>query len=225
LINVINNSKDFILFGCDDVVFTKKFDLNLAIEILQEDKDIFGLSLRLGKNIKPVPNDLENHKEYISWDWTRTDAPHWNYPWELDATIYRKIDILNLLAKIPSSQLKNPNFLEGLIADDSQKTKELIRRKKLSSFYTSNCVVITVNRVQETHPNNFDSTGHSDIYSLNKEYSRGNRLDIPAISKMNKNVIHVGADYFILTLRKKGFYLMKLRKWLGKIKKIIKKNL
>lgn len=190
----ILKSNDYIMFGCDDVVFKSQFSSLFAIDVLSKDERIFGFSLRLGKNIKPLPKIVYNHLEYFVWNWKKCGVAHYNYPWELDATIYRKSDILDIIAHA-SNEFKNPNFLEGNVAINANK---IIFKDLLASFKYSKCFVITVNRVQNTHPNSFDSSANTCIEMLHKKYLNGDRLDISAISKMKNRKIHVNSKYFVL---------------------------
>ncbi len=83
------------MFGCDDVVFTRPFSLQKAREYLGAHEQVFGYSIRLGGNIRPVPENLSTDKAVLEWRW---DCPqqHYNYPWELDCTLYRKEDVVRI---------------------------------------------------------------------------------------------------------------------------------
>ena len=62
LLNAISVAEDFIMFGCDDVVFKSPFSLELSKNILCKNEDIFGFSFRLGNNIQPQPKSIsDNH--------------------------------------------------------------------------------------------------------------------------------------------------------------------
>lgn len=198
----INICNDHIMFGCDDVVFTGQLNLNKCIEYLNVHNDLFGVSLRLGENISPHPEFLNKSSSFHVWDWSRADVPHYGYPWELDATLYRKVDIQNIITQI--GHIKSPNFLESLVADRSQ----YLIPKKLLAFEGSRnkAVVITVNRVQETHLNVVDETVDYSIERLNQLFNvQDMRIDFIAISRMPTSRIHVGAEFMIFDKNKLPF--------------------
>jgi len=189
----INDSKEYIMFGCDDVVFSSNFNIQGAISTLKEDEDIFGFSLRLGKNIRPKPNNYLKKEKTLVWNWTKTNCAHWNYPWELDGTIYRKSDIQAIIEAMNSDTLKNPNYLEAVIANDPCR---FIRREKLASFRKSKCLVITVNRVQDNFPNDFDERKNYTPKNLQFLYEKDRRIYYRYF-KQNR-IIHVDSSYLIL---------------------------
>ncbi|MBU3621194.1 GT-D fold domain-containing glycosyltransferase [Polynucleobacter sp. CS-Odin-A6] len=196
LVTIIEASDDYIMFGCDDVVFKAPFDLNFAKEVLKEDDDIFGFSLRLGRNIQPTPKDFLVSKEYLKWNWQGSTDLHYNYPWELDCTLYRKSDIKKMLAS-HNDTIKSPNYFEGDFANES---KKYISRPCLACFDgISKAIVITVNAVQDTHQNGFDNKKLTDVFSLSHLYNvQQNKLDIRAIANIKNSQIHVGSEFFLL---------------------------
>src|SRR5260221_3429117 len=100
LLQVIYRSNKYIMFGCDDVVFKDHIDLPFALSLLAMNENIFGFSARLGENICPLPKEIQRLNGYLQWNWQSTDAPNWNYTWELDATIYRKTDIMKIVSML-----------------------------------------------------------------------------------------------------------------------------
>ncbi len=206
---IITGAGEYIMFGCDDVVFTHKFSLEKASDYLRDNEQVFGYSMRLGENIKPVPENLSSDDAVLEWKW---DCPyqHYNYPWELDCTLYRRGDVVRMTME-EETAIKNPNYYEAMITPDNR--KERIIRPNMASNKQSGCaVVITVNRVQETHQNGFDDSMLTDIYSLDRLYNdEGNTLDIERIASMDNSMIHVGAEYFILRKEAKGYSTSSLR--------------
>jgi len=169
LVRVINTSKDYIMFGCDDVVFTGPFNLEVAKNILSTNEDIFGFSFRLGNNIQPQPKNLSVISGYRKWCWFEAHELHYNYPWELDCTLYRKSDIQQMLRNY-GANIKSPNYFEGDLAVAPEK---YIFRPNLACLNDrSKAIVITVNAVQDTHQNGFDSNKKTDIYSLDILYNK-----------------------------------------------------
>jgi hypothetical protein len=195
----INTCDDYVMFGCDDVVFVGQLNLNECINYLEAHNEVFGVSLRLGGNITPHPKFLDKSSGFYIWDWSKANVAHYNYPWELDATLYRKTDVQSIIGEI--SDIKSPNFFESLIADNS----EILISKKLLAFQSgrSKAVVITVNRVQETHQNIIDDTINYSTQRLYELYDAQDvRLDFMSISKMPTSRIHVGAEFMIFKQNK-----------------------
>lgn len=200
---LIASAGKYIMFGCDDVVFTRKFSLDQAADYLHKHPDVFGYSMRLGENIKPVPANLSEDAAVLEWKWD-CENQHYNYPWELDCTLYRKEDVTRLLEE-EETPIKNPNYYEAMITPDNRSRR--ITRPNMACNKKSGCaVVITVNRVQETHQNGYDDSMLTDIYSLDRLYNdEDNTLNIEKISSMDNSAIHVGAEYFQLRKAAKGY--------------------
>lgn len=211
---IVSDAGEYIMFGCDDVVFTREFSLQKACEYLNANEQVFGYSMRLGGNIKPVPENLSSDDTILEWKW---DCPyqHYNYPWELDCTLYRKEDVVRMTME-EETAIKNPNFYEAMITPDNR--KERITRPNMASNRQSGCaVVITVNRVQETHQNGFDDSMLTDIYSLDRLYNDAdNTLDIEKIASMDNSMIHVGSEYFLLRKEAKGYSSNSLKRRMKK---------
>lgn len=213
--SVVTQANDYIMFGCDDVVFTRPFSLKKASEYLEENEQVFGFSMRLGENIKSYPENLSKTQDVLEWKWEGCKEAHYNYPWELDCTVYRKKDVLELTSQ-EELPIKNPNYYEAMITEDNRNQR--ISRKHMASNRQTGCaIVITVNRVQDTHQNGFDDSMLTDIYSLDKLYNdEDNYLDIDKIAQMDNDMVHVGAEYFILKKQAKGYSQNRL--WKKKVK-------
>ena len=216
---VILHAGEYVMFGCDDVVFTGNFSLVKAAKYLEENTQVFGYSMRLGGNIKPMPQNLSKSDTVLEWKWD-CNCQHYNYPWELDCTLYRKDDVVRMTME-ENTAIKNPNYYEAMITPDNR--KERITRPNMASNKESGCaIVITVNRVQDTHQNGFDDSMLTDIYSLDKLYNdEDNTLDIDKIASMDNSIIHVGAEYFVLRKEAKGYSQSRLKK--KKIKELVAK--
>ena len=195
MIYLVNRAEEFIMFGCDDVVFTAPFCMKDMEKYLDHHEQIFGFSLRLGPNINPVPRNLQTEHNVMTWDWTENKS-HYGYPWELDCTLYRKSDVLKVLEQ--TGEVKSPNYLEAIPEENPQ---AFIDKKQLAAYKEkSKAIVITINRVQDTHRNGIDDSKNTDILSLYIKYHfEKQRLDIKRIACKNYKDIHVGSEYFILT--------------------------
>jgi hypothetical protein len=224
LMTHINKASEFLMFGCDDVIFKDFFTFFDALNVLANNTDIFGFSLRLGENILYLPQNVQKFDSHLEWSWMDTDATNWNYPWELDCTIYRKQDVLEVISKLNPDRVKNPNYLESDVAND---LKTFVTKPELACFKKGKCIVLTVNRVQDDFVNGFDETLDTDVQSLNELYKRGIKIDFIQISKKKSNKIHVGVEYFLLTGKNKPYstLTMYLKIFFIKAIGVIKRNL
>lgn len=213
----VTQANEYIMFGCDDVVFTRKFSLQKACNYLKDNAQVFGFSIRLGKNIQPMPVNQSTDESVFEWTWENCKEAHYNYPWELDCTVYRKEDVIKLTLE-EENPIKNPNYYEAMITPDNRSLR-IARKNMACNKETGGAIVITVNRVQDTHQNGFDDSMLTDIYSLDKLYNdEDNYLDIDKISQMDNDVVHVGAEYFILKKQAKGYSQKRL--WKKKVRAI-----
>jgi hypothetical protein len=195
LLRILENSENYILFGCDDVVFHNYFDINDCILSLKRDPEIFGFSLRLGTDINFIANLREND-DALTWSWGTARADYWNYPWEVSAAVYRRQAVLTLLRG--RSDLSNPNRLEAYIAKEIA-NGQIVVPPKLACFPTSCCATITVNRVQDEFPNDFDTTKPTGPQDLYEDYSKGTRQDWPRLALQKNGSVHLGAESFHTT--------------------------
>lgn len=197
LSSLIAQASDYIMFGCDDVVFKNSFSTKAAEKFLSENDEVFGFSMRLGKNITPPPPECVEREDFIIWDWTKADTPHYDYPWELDCTLYRKKDVASIVTQGKKIAFA-PNPLERIVC---MNLKGYISRHKMACYNSdSKAIVITVNRVQDLSKNPFHGNSFTDTVTLSRMYNDENiKLDINKISALRNNRIHVGLEYFILT--------------------------
>jgi hypothetical protein len=108
---------DFILWGVDDVIYYRKVNLKLHMEILRDRQDILCSQLKLSPNItychpadsfSKLPNFIPFHNHSSTVDNRRSElcstsnhnillfnrfegTNDWNYPFELCATLMRKV--------------------------------------------------------------------------------------------------------------------------------------
>jgi hypothetical protein len=194
LLDLVRVSQNYVLLGCDDVFFTDHFDLNVAMERLADDATLFGFSLRLGLNLHSLP-DVRRRGDVLAWDWTRAATGHWSYPWDVSATLFRRSDVEAYLRATPEAT--NPNRLEAIRAKALQSSPGSAA-PRLASFVRGKCLTLTVNRVQDEFPNDFDGSCDTDIHSLFQAHLAGKQLDWPRFSGAQNKVIHVDASYFRL---------------------------
>lgn len=189
---VLAKVEGYVLLGCDDVVFKDYFDLNTPIRTLQNDPDIFGFSLRLGTNIRFVP-DVEESGDILLWDWRQARNEYWRYAWEVSASVYRAEFVRDYLER--RDDLTNPNRFEAYLARDIAADPGIVP-PKLACFPTSRCVTVTMNRVQDEFPNDFDDSAETDPKDLFENYRSGLHYDWPKLFRWNNKAVHTGSEAF-----------------------------
>jgi hypothetical protein len=192
LSRLVAAAHDYVLLGCDDVFFTDHFDPSIPLKMLAKDSDLFGFSLRLGLNLHWLPK-LRLDGNVAQWEWRTAPAGNWDYPWDVSASIYRREFIANYLHATPAAI--NPNRFEGFLADSCLDDARAIG-SKLACFKRSKCLTLTVNRVQDEFPNEFDDSAETDIASLYRAHISGQQLDWPSFYQAENRLIHVDSKYF-----------------------------
>ncbi len=192
LSRLVEAAHDYVLFGCDDVFFTDHFDPTIPLKILASDSDVFGFSLRLGLNLHWLPN-LSLDGNVAQWEWRTAPPGNWDYPWDVSASIYRRNFIADYLRATPAAI--NPNRFEGFLANACRSVEREIP-SKLACFKRSKCLTLTVNRVQDEFPNEFDDSAETDIASLYRAHLSGRQLDWPSFYQVENRLIHVDSRYF-----------------------------
>lgn len=192
LSKLVNAANDYVLLGCDDVFFTDHFDPSIPLRMLKRDSNLFGFSLRLGLNLHWLP-DLRVDGDVAQWEWRTAPTGHWDYPWDVSASIYRRDFIADYLHATPTAI--NPNRFEGFLADSCRDAARAIG-PKLACFKRSKCLTLTVNRVQDEYPNEFDDSAETDIASLYRAHISGRQLDWPSFYQSENRLIHVDSKYF-----------------------------
>lgn len=189
----------YVMFGCDDVVFTRHFSFDRALQNLEQDKKLFTFSLRMGKNIYPHPREVIASQSFLKWSWVKGYWTHWAFPWELDASVYRVSDVKDIVSSYKKPVL-NPNFLEAnFYEDEVLYAKYKNSMPLMMSFDEAKLFVITVNRVQDTHLNSIYEGLDTDVGSLDKKYQQGFRLDYRSLrTKIMPKKIHVDGKYLLL---------------------------
>ncbi len=204
----INNAPTpFLIFGCDDVVFIDDFDTSVIAEAFQS-PDLLGFSLRLGRNVtySAMTHTVCAKPRFLKTEpcllWNRHEAGRgWNYPFELDCTIYDRTFLMQLInacdtfIKQPDvpAHLKDwghPNHFEHLGSTISLQIKAM---PNLACFETAKGIVVTVNRVQEACKNFvYDDEQEFDSNQMLELWNNGMIVDIDAYAAIRYKAIHVG---------------------------------
>lgn len=194
LLQIVSSAQNYILFGCDDVFFTDHFDPAVALGHLARDPGLFGFSLRLGLNLHSLPA-VESDGEVLTWNWAAASEGNWSYPWDVSASIYRKAFVLDYLSR--SEDATNPNRLESILARQCSAGSVLVG-ERLACYVRSKCLTLTVNRVQDEFPNEYDDSAETDLTALYKAFIGGRHLDWARFEGAKNSSIHVDSRYFTL---------------------------
>lgn len=194
LLEALRAAENFVLLGCDDVVFKEFFDVNDCIRMLQKDSDVFGFSLRLGANLNFIPR-LEENEGIFTWNWRDAQGEYWRYPWEVSASVYRRDFLLDHVTSRPD--VTNPNRFEAYLAKDIAEGV-LDVPPKLACFAESSCVTVTVNRVQDEYKNDFDKSKDTSPEALYRDHVNGLQQNWMKLAHWHNGSVHVGADAFEL---------------------------
>lgn len=159
----------FIMFGCDDMVFTRTVDMSEVCHRLDSHHQILGYSTRLHDKLPGAPMST-------FWEWPKySPSGYWGYPFDLSGTIYRTGCIKNLLANI--GHQKSPNTFESngkeFMDDCLGNHYPLFSRGEFPS-----CIIQQVNNVQTTVPIN--EAHYKEEHTperLEELYRSGKRLD------------------------------------------------
>jgi hypothetical protein len=166
---------DFTMFGCDDVVFTRKFDASLSpLDLCR--------SLRLGAHItrdmfgNPMPQPMNAF--HGSWD-VANGKVDWGYPWEVLGTIYETEFARRMVARV---QANSPSQLEER---GSRCWQEETDKRRMKCWPKSRLVVPTVNLVQSEFPNGIRGTVPLDVGFLRECWNYGLRMDVDRYADMS----------------------------------------
>ena len=168
---------EYTMFGCDDVVFTRDFDI-LPHDLHNE----IGRSLRLGAHIsrnmfgEPMPRPQLSGRE-ITWS-VNGAIGDWGYPWEVLGTIYETEFARRMVARV---QANSPSQLEER---GSRIWAEETTKRYMSAWPSSRLVVPTVNLVQQEFPNGILGDVPLDVGFLLECWNHGMRLDVNRYADM-----------------------------------------
>lgn len=189
----------FITFFVDDCIIYRPFDLKTALDILQNDEDVFSFALRMGKNTtfcytmqqNMTSGNLFEQENTMQWRW-RYGNYDFNYPICFDGHIYRTDDIYKILKAVA---FHNPNTMEL-----SVQHYKINCPQRMASFYTSALVNSPSNVVQIVCLA-FNGIKHPfDVKILNEKYLAGEVIDFANLDFSNIIGAHQEIDYKFKTL-------------------------
>lgn len=177
----LNESQSkYIMFGVDDLIVKDTVDIRRCIKALEK-YNAYGFYLRMGVHLTycyPMSCEQKvppyNYLEDDICAWTFAEGEYdWHYPNMLDMTLYRKIDVKQVLNKL---RYNCPNSLEGAWGSCADFTKRGL------FFDKSKVVNVPINRVQK-----FSNLLHMNLYSpeeLLKKFVAGLKIDISPLKQI-----------------------------------------
>lgn len=193
---VYNSNEEYILFGCDDVLFISNF--SNEYKYIFQNENIFCFSLRLGINIKycqpanlyeKFEGDILNNK-FLIWNWTTASGFEFHYPFEVSASIYRRIDVIKYFQFIDKYLPQwHPNLIENKFYNPDN-IKNFIERPLMSSYINPKSVSLVINRVQSKALNR---TYHEySTEHLLKLFEEGREMDLDFYTNKIYDRVHIG---------------------------------
>jgi hypothetical protein len=206
---IVGGAREYILLGCDDVVYLEEWQPEHCMDMFVAHPEVVAVGLRIGRNVMDVGK----------WDcrlleqWGLLDT--WQQAWETGSSLYRKADVLNLLAVKPNQDFKidykpvtlqgdtiataalTPNFLEAM-GHRNQSAWLSDDRHHLACYPYSRAVAFSVNLVQSEFVNQWDGSKRTRPEQLHQEYLAGRRLNWKRLYRWRMNQVHVGAKEFVV---------------------------
>ena len=190
---VCKNPSEYVLFGVDDIIIKDYIDLEECCHALSEAM-AHGFFFRLGKNLdfcyamnksQKLP-PLKQISENV-YSWYFCDGEYdWQYPNNLDFTLYRKTDLLQPLF---NESYKTPYSLE------SQFMRYADMKQYGLCYATSKIINFPMNVVQTDWPN--ASTNHYDTKKLLELFNKGLKIDIAPLHQIENRSAHSPDDHLI----------------------------
>jgi len=177
--------EDLALFLVDDNIFIQDFYLESIVNVLKQENELLGFSLRLGKNTTyrysrgqeqalPIFNTISDN--IIRFDWTQSKGD-FGYPLEVSSSVYRVGDILPLLMGF---SFNNPNVLEERLAYHAKFLRK--EHPQLACYQRSVTFCNPINLVQSVMPNRAGENIKYDIDILSSLFEQGERIKVDTYS-------------------------------------------
>lgn len=167
----------YVMFLVDDDIFTRPLRLDPSPGLLLESKTTLCVSLRLGLNTtecyplrrsQRTPAFIAEIGDAHVWNWRAADGD-WGYPGSLDGHIFRREQIVGMLAR---QTYTNPNRLEEALVHACE-----TQPQSLMACYSQSALTgCPLNRVNTTHIlNRNGELNPQDPGTLNTAYITGKR--------------------------------------------------
>lgn len=191
LLKKLASAASYILFAVDDQLVTDFVDLSSCVRKMEE-TGAYGFYLRLGKEIdycyqshqpQKIPESLFLSGGVYAWSLEQKEGSDWDFPNNLDMTIYRKKDLEDCFKQL---EYKTPNSLEFAWA------KQKIKSGSIGLYFESAKVVnIPLNLVGRT------GNPHMGLHSVEEllvKFEEGYKIDIDPLYQIEHRSPHI--EYF-----------------------------
>lgn len=193
--SVFNQKADYVMFAVDDNIIKSEIDLKKCC-LAMKNENCYAFLLRLGLNIKscymlkidtPAPNLAKILDDIAVFD-CREAKGDWNYPNNVDMTIYKKSDIKTLLYSL---EFTNPWQMEGNWA------ARFTKNYKCACYIESKIFNLDINLVNQT--GNWGQFTQADLAliqnlgldDLNTLFKKGWKIDIEQFEHFANESAHM----------------------------------
>jgi hypothetical protein len=189
--------KKFVVFICDDTIFTRDFDLYKITKFFETNNELLSFSLRLGENTtqcysmstdQKIPQHMVGD-EFMAWHWMKSEYD-FAYPMELSSSFMRSSDVISA---IQSNLYNHPNGLEDTLY---RSLGEFVDKPWMMSYQTSVAFSNPANKTQISNPNN--RSNHKIDQSpdnLLKLFNDGYRIDVSKFDGYVTKAAHEEVDF------------------------------
>lgn len=187
------NKSEHVFFIVDDCIFTDYFNIQDITELLSDNRNVLGFSLRLGKNTtycypidkyQTTPTFTNEKHASLKFDWTHGEYD-FAYPLEVSSSIYRTADILVFLE---NCEYNNPNQLEGFLSYYA--ITFMNTANYLMCYSTSRAFCSPVNKVNKFNGNRSGQYDKYSLENLRKMFMRGMRINPLRFKEYISNSAH-----------------------------------
>jgi hypothetical protein len=190
-LNLSNNR--FIMFLVDDNLFVKPFRLGDALNVMNQQPQSIGFSLRLGMNTthcytmdcaQKVPEFSSVAPGILVYDWTKAELD-FHYPLEISSSIYRMREVLPLINGL---NFRNPNQLESRMS--MHRRDYTSTHPYLLCFERSVTFCNPINRVQQVVNNKVGYFEDNSTIALADKFYEGKRIDVQSYTGFVPQACH-----------------------------------
>lgn len=185
---------DLILFGCDDVVYFRRFSVDRIREVMK-DRENACFSLRLGVNIDGAAWGKSN-EDIVKWRWSGRPSHH-GYPFELMGSVYRAY-LVKQIVNHSQDPFRVPNDLEGRGHHWFINNRWVCGEYMVMANSNAACAAQDINRVQDCAKNRIQGTMDHTAEKLQEAFISGRRIDWPSMKGLTSSDCFLGYKYFKL---------------------------
>jgi hypothetical protein len=197
-------SHDNLLFLVDDNIFVRSFSLEAICQALQQEPQVIGFSLRVGRNTtrcysmdipQPLP-DFRAATHGLRFRWMG-QVGDFGYPLEVSSSVYRSADLIGMLRSLPYT---NPNRLEQVLSASARLFS--VTKPDLLCFEQSVAFCVPINKVQTILNNRAGELAAHSAEELNRCFLNGLRVDVAALDSFVPIAAHQELDLPMIPAQK-----------------------